>query len=206
MYAAKRMLDTSPLAPSAMLTAFKNPTQNTKQSKKAKAGIDSKESSIGAPIEEGTNPDHCQRIKPKRNAITPNRILGESSSLRISSTRPNTVEPKMATQTNLWTCKGPSPIPAAPLSINTIRTKIPPNIHTAPPSRDACISAIPCLWTESVAHPCMLTNCIKPIKKTPKTPHTIKAMININSSLLVSFTDNPNHSTDKPPPSNIQPM
>jgi hypothetical protein len=78
------MLDTNPLAPSAMLTAFKNHTQNTTQSIKAIAGTASNESMTGIPMAEGTRVGNSHRTKVKMEVLAANLTLGERLSLRIS--------------------------------------------------------------------------------------------------------------------------
>ena len=139
-----------PLAPSAIFTAFTNPTQNTNVSIHGIIALSSRKSRPTKPILCGISKGMTAKHKPKINEITINLILGLKKLLFKSSIKPIPMQQNIDNQKTMDIVENglgsitPEKIP------KRYSADADPKI-AAPPSREAPIPLIPCLSTDSIA-------------------------------------------------------
>ena len=139
-----------PLAPSAIFTAFTNPTQNTNVNIHEIIALSSRKSRPAKPILCGISIGITAKHKPKINEIIINLILGLKKLLFKSSIKPILMQANIESQKALDIVDNglgsitPEKIP------KRYSANADPKI-AAPPSREAPTVLIPCLSADSIA-------------------------------------------------------
>ena len=139
-----------PLAPSAIFTAFTNPTQNTNVSIHAIIAISSRKSRPTTPILCGISIGITAKHKPKINEIIINLIFGLKRLLFKSSIKPILMQENIDSQ---------KAMDIVDTGLGSITSKKTPKRYSdnadpkiaAPPSREAPTLLIPCFSPNSTA-------------------------------------------------------